>query len=155
MAGVLHGVRVEWPEWVREVMAEGRWSISPAELWIELVLTRITKNVAASAGPSFQPEVFLTDFTDNESARAAANKGDSSKQTMGVIAREMARDTSRGMVVRTFRVTTKENAAADAMSRTGGERAGAELAQRLGVPYVEHAITEADPAWSLIPRPSL
>jgi hypothetical protein len=74
---------------------------------------------------------------------------------MGVIAREMARDTSRGMVVRTFRVTTKENAAADAMSRTGGERAGAELAQRLGVPYVEHAITEADPAWSLIPRPSL
>ena len=104
--------------------------------------------------------IYVTDLTDNESARAAANKGKSQAATMDPIARAIQEWGRDHRSLRTLRVTTKENATADDMSRHAKphtstrpdspsepqtrelcqEAAGWELAKRLRVPYVEHTM---------------
>ena len=53
---------------VLQAFAEKRWSISPAEAWAEVVLLDLGETVAPEANA-------VTDFTDNESTRAAAKNG--------------------------------------------------------------------------------
>ena len=67
------------------------------------------------------------------------------------IAQAIARIANRDdITLRTLRVSTKENATADAMSREGGIQAGKDLAARLGVEFVEHIIEQDDDLWRLI-----
>jgi len=124
-----------YPTDVATAMAERRLSIGPAELAAELaaVLLALERRLTAP---------YFTDFTDNESARVAATKGTSSSPTMGLLAHALAAATTRaGVVLRTVRVTTKENAVADGLSRDGSTvamAAAAAAAQlrpvRVGVP---------------------
>lgn len=110
------------------------------------------------------PIYWITDFSDNESARAAGNRGRSRTASMDGMAR-MVRGLGddRSTSFRAARVTTKENKTADEMSREGGMAFAWRLAQRMGVPFQEHALAHDDPLWSLIatttdappsPRPS-
>ena len=67
------------------------------------------------------------------------------------LARILAQATQKAHVaMRTLRVTTKENKTADGLSRKGGEKAGEELAKRLGVERVVHEIGTDDPMWDYI-----
>ena len=148
--GKLHGVSLRWPMWLLRAMEEMRYSISPAEAWTEAAMLAILKGIKRRC-----PHSFVTDFTDNESARAAANRGRSNAPAMHIIAQAIARVSSGGdYSLRTMRVTTKENATSDAMSREGGIQAGRDLAAAMGVEFVEHTIEADDPLWQLI-RPIL
>jgi hypothetical protein len=148
---VLHGICIIWPQWVLDGFAQRRWSISPAELWILRVVLRIVGQVADQRFP-----IFITAFTDNESARASANKLGSNSEPMNVIARDMAawlcrlEGVCKAVSIRTVRVTTKENASADDASRAGGEAALQHLALVLGVRLQMHHIDEDDSLWELI-----
>ena len=147
----LHGIRVEWPQWVIDAFAQNLWSISPAELWIIRVVLRIVGERANQRTP-----FYITSFTDNESARAAANKFTSNAPAMHVIAHDIGlwfnriAGVSASVSMRTMRVTTKENATADAASRFGGEDALQQLALELGVPLTMHTIAHDDSLWELI-----
>ena len=132
------------------MIAAGTWSISPGEGWIMHVVMAI---VHAQDNPE---ELYLTTFTDNEAARAMSNKLKGSSLAMRTIALAMANAKGKArMPMRAFRVTTHENKTADDGSREGGEAAADDLAIRLGVPHVVHAIEADDPSWQLIvPNPS-
>ena len=116
-----------WEAGVHEAFREGEWSISPAEAWAELLMLELAAEVAAGARA-------VTDYTDNESTRAAARKGRSRSDAMRPIAERIAALSGvRGRVTRTLRVSTSENHLADALSR--GDTAAAEAAAReLGIP---------------------
>ena len=76
---------------------------------------------------------FITNFTDNDAAKAAANRGSSSKEGMARPANWLDDAThDAGIIMRTVRVTTKENAIADALSRGDVEYA-LEMAAELGL----------------------
>ena len=141
-------MHVLWPEDIRAAIEDGRWSISPAELWIELVMIRlIIDNTARDR--SF----FVTDFTDNESARAAANRGASKTMSMDDMASDIAICVSEPSTsLRTMRVTTSENHTSDRLSREQDAQAAADLAQTLDVPLCTHNIASDDPAWEFIRR---
>ena len=144
--GDLHGFSVRWPMWLAAALREGRYSISPLELWALLanaiIPTKFRRRMVHH---------YLTIFTDNESARAAANRGRSHAATMNVIAQEVAGVASRDdMTMRTLRISTKENKTADDMSREGGIEAGRALAKAMGVKFIEHEIAHDDPIWRLI-----
>ena len=110
--GELHCVRYVWPQAVAESLAVGDWSISPAEAWILKVC------VAMMSHATPRRPLYITNFTDNESARAAANKGTSNSRAMNLIATATARlTTARRLSLRTMRVTTHENRTADDLSR--------------------------------------
>jgi hypothetical protein len=100
--------------------------------------------------------IFVTAFTDNESARASANKLSSNSEPMNVIARDIAawlcrlEGVCKAVSIRTVRVTTKENASAGDASRAGGEAALQHLALVLGVRLQMHHIDEDDSLWELI-----
>ena len=114
--GELHCVRYAWPQAVAESLAVGDWSISPAEAWI----LKVCIAMISSATP--RRPLYITDFTDNESARAAANKGSSNSRAMNLIATALTRvTTARRLSLRTFRVTTTENRTADDLSRAPWE----------------------------------
>ena len=149
MGGKLYEVRVVWPPEVQAAFADGRWSVSPAELWIEMVMLRLVMEEIVWPDDTFV--LYVTDFTDNESARATANKGNSATVSMAVMGRRIANMTARPQIVlRTMRVTTKENMTSDGTSREGGEDAGRELAKRLGVQHILHEIARDDPVWNYI-----
>ena len=124
---ILFYVADAWPSAVRQAFLDGRWSISPAEAWAELLMLFLASQVASEA-------TAVTDFTDNESTRSAARKGRSSSDAMRPIAEGIAAFSGQtGRVVRTLRVTTLENKLADALSR-GEEEAAAKAALALGIP---------------------
>jgi hypothetical protein len=147
----LHGIRIKWPDWVKNAFEQKLWSVSPAELWIERVVLRIVGHHANTRIP-----VYITAFTDNESARAAANKLSSSSHAMSVIAEDMAAwlDRMGGVckmiTARTMRVTTTENATADKASRSDGDDALQQLALELGVQLTIHSFEHDDPMWDLV-----
>lgn len=90
-------------------------SICSTELAAELAAVMIAIQSGASA-------TYLTDFTDNEAARVAASRGTSTAPAMAPLAHELASviiAASRSL--RTLRITTKENAIADALSRDGDD----------------------------------
>ena len=61
---------------------------------------------------------YITSFTDNEAARAAATKGGSGSAAMAPVAERLARETADGgFLLRALRVSTKENTVADGLSR--------------------------------------
>ena len=95
---------------------------------------------------------WITDFTDNESARAGANRGDSKVASMKGLAKFIAGKTRMMPLTsaRTERVSTKENATADAISREGGLAEAWALARRMGVPYQEHSLAAEDPIWDTL-----
>ena len=144
--GDLHGFSVRWPMWLAAALREGRYSISPLELWALLANTIIPTRLRKR-----EVHHYLTILTDNESARAAANRGRSHAATMHIIAQEVAGVASRDdMTMRTLRISTKENETADNMSREGGIEAGRALAKAMGVKFIEHEIAHDDPIWRLI-----
>jgi hypothetical protein len=146
MHASIHAMRIEWPEWVRRAFREDRWSISPAELWAERVMLRVVDGAA----PQSQP-LCLTDFTDNEAARCAANSGHSKAPAMHVIATDMHEWASaRGVMMRTARVTTKENAISDGLSRADGADALDALAAATGFPIHWAHFGDDDPLWLLL-----
>ena len=146
--GVMHAVRVEWPEWVKALIKERKWSISPGEAWIMHVLLTMALAEAQKEG---MVEAFYSTFTDNESARSAHNKVKARPIAMTTIARAMAEcRKAGGMRTRALRVATHENKSADAASRQDGERAAQQLADALNVPLVTHDIPVASPLWKLI-----
>ena len=126
--GTLYSVHGVWPEAVLNAFASKEWSISPAEAWAEVVLLELARVHAPDA-------TTVTDFTDNESTRAAANKGRSSSAAMNPLARALAELSAQpGRVVRTLRVTTKENLLADELSR-GLHDAAKKAARELGLAH--------------------
>ena len=144
--GALYTVAEGWPAWVRDALAAGRWSISPAELLIELQMLTLVR-----AGVQPPPHIYITDFTDNEAARSAANKGTSGSAHMAPIAAAIGRlADADGVSLRTFRITTKQNDTADRLSRELTHVAGAELAYALGVAHFP--VELPDPTlWDLVP----
>ena len=113
-----------YPSDLKEALATRQLSIGPAELAAEVAAVLLALERRGRTAP------FFTDFTDNESARAAATKGTSGTATMAPLAHALASATAAaGVALRTLRVTTKENAVADALSRDGStdalERAAA------------------------------
>ena len=113
-----------WPEHlVAALTARPRhWYMSHAELLAEAI--------AVDAVIAMVPNVsFITDLTDNEAARAAANRGTSTSP--GMAAPAVAIDDAllrADVTMRTVRVTTTENAVADALSRGALESATAAAA---------------------------
>ena len=109
-----------YPEDIARAMAERRLSIGPTELAAELANVLLVLEREGSAAR----DLYLTNFTDNESARVAATKGTSSSHTMAPMAHALAEATVlAGAALRTLRVSTKENKVADGLSRGGDETA--------------------------------
>ena len=103
-----------YPPDLLRALARRDLSIGPAELTAELAAVLLAIERRGAAAP------FFTDFTDNESARVAATKGTSGAASMAPMAHELASATAAaGVTLRTLRVTTKENAVSDALSRDG------------------------------------
>ena len=103
-----------YPPDLLRALARRELSIGPAELAAELAAVLLAIERRGAAAP------FFTDFTDNESARVAATKGTSGAASMAPMAHELASATAAaGVTLRTLRVTTKENAVSDALSRDG------------------------------------
>ena len=146
--GTLHAWQIRWPEWLSVAIhaVPKRWSISPGELWAMWMSEKITRRATNQRG------LFITIFTDNESARAAATRGSSNSPQMRIIAEGMAIwAAEEDATMRAMRVTTKENQSADDISREGGEAAAQDLADHLGVPLVMHEIDgEAEETWALV-----
>ena len=146
--GMLHAWRIRWPEWLHLAIHEvpKRWSISPGELWAMWMSGVVLRRATIQRG------LFVTIFTDNESARAAATRGTSNSPQMRVIAEGIALwAAEEGITMRAMRVTTKENQSADDISREGGEAAAQALADHLGVPLTMHEIDgDAEETWALV-----
>tara|TARA_B110001450_G_scaffold17306_1_gene15953 strand:+ start:273 stop:6269 length:5997 start_codon:yes stop_codon:yes gene_type:complete len=141
------------------------WSISPGELWMEWIMLMIVARTlqcyeCAEAGEEFvggqwgdmadtmcmsSGTMYVSDFTDNDAALSVANKGTSQSPAMQLVADHMKGwPEENDAILRTARVTTKENFTSDAMSRPDGEHAAHKLAETLGVPLVTHALDDAD-----------
>ena len=120
-----------------------RWWITHSELLAEAF--------AAEAVFEHMPHVtHLTDFTDNEAARGAANRGSSSASEGMHVAAVWLDDaaTAAGVTMRTVRVSTTENWVADQLSR--GESAPAERAAvELGLTPCRIYFGADHPIWSL------
>ena len=95
---------------------------------------------------------WITDFTDNESARAGANRGSSRVGSMNGLAKFITSHTRVTPLtsMRTERISTKENATADAISREGGLKEAWELARRMRIPYQEHSLAADDEIWEML-----
>lgn len=118
----------EWPDDITGALQARprRTFMSTAELFAELVAVRLFL-------PLLPDATFITDFTDNEAARAAATRGDSASAQMRPLAlalAELMRDS--GCLIRTLRVTTKENETSDTLSR-GSAATALRVAQHLGL----------------------
>lgn len=138
----LHYVVEAWPPEVLRAFKDKEWSISPAEAWAEVVLLDLAEAVAPEAAA-------VTDFTDNESTRAAAKNGTSGSEHMAPLARLLAEMASRtGRVVRTLRVTTKENKLADDLSR-GDTAAALRAASELNIQCIRHGVPPH--LWAMLP----
>ena len=141
--GTLYFVHEEWSAAQLRLFADGTWSISPAEAWAELVLL----SLAATHAPDART---VTNFTDNESTRAAARRGSSRSSAMDPLARAIAAlGVQDGRITRTVRVTTKENALADALSR-GDYDAVTVAAAHLRLHAVRLRVP--DELWAYVPR---
>ena len=93
-------------------------SIATTELAAELALVQLV-----AARRSEGAEVYITDFTDNEGARAAAQRGTATSAAMAPLAEAMAQLVAKeGMTLRTARVTTDENKLTDGLSRDSREQ---------------------------------
>ena len=105
----------QYPADIRRALERREITIATTELAAELAL------VAAVAARRRSGEVeaaYMTDFTDNEAARAAAQRGTASSATMAPLAEELARlVAAEGLALRTARVTTDENKLTDGLSR--------------------------------------
>ena len=120
-----------------------RWWITHSELLAEAF--------AAEAVFEHMPHItHLTDFTDNEAARGAANRGSSSASPGMHVAAALLDDmsTAAGVTMRTVRVTTSENWIADQLSR--GELGPAERAAiALGLTPCRVHFRADHPIWAL------
>ena len=140
--GTLFSVHGVWPDEVLKAFASKAWSISPAEAWAEVVMLALAQEHAPDA-------TTVTDFTDNESTRAAARNGRSNSEAMNPLARALAELSSQpGRVVRTLRVTTKENLLADDLSR-GVHAAARQAAKELGLEHRQLEVPQH--LWRMLP----
>ena len=123
-----------YPADIAAALAARSLSIGPAELAAELAAVLLAMERRGG---------YFTNFTDNESARAAATKGTSGSSSMAPLAHALAEATTlSGIALRTLRVTTKENAISDGLSRDGSTAAlqaaaaaaGLRLADQMAVP---------------------
>ena len=98
----------------------------------------------------FKPDTtHLTDFTDNEAARGAANRGSSTSEGMHTAAVWIDEaTTAANITTRTMRVTTHENWVADQLSR-GILDAGERAARLLGLIPCRVSYSPDHPIWEL------
>ena len=136
-AGCFRYYIMGWPGYVGDALQARprRWTIAAAELFAELV--------AVDAVVRYTGREFITNYTDNEVARATANRGSSAVAVLApiVIALQSTVITA-GRRLRTVRVTTKENSISDALSR-GDPTPMLALAAAAAIPAIQFAV----PAW--------
>jgi hypothetical protein len=129
-AGCFRYYIMKWPPFVGEALRARprRWTIAAGELFAELV--------AVDAVVRFTAKQYITDYTDNEVARATANRGSSAVPSLEplVVALQSV-VLSSGRHLRTVRVTTKENSISDALSRADTAPMLA-LAAEAGIPAI-------------------
>ena len=117
-----------------------RWTIAAAELFAELV--------AVDAVVRYTEASFITNYTDNEVARAVANKGTTDAPALTPIVTALQSIViSSGKRLRTVRVTTKENSVSDGLSR-GDLTPLHALAAAAGIPAVPFSAPRR--MWSLL-----
>jgi hypothetical protein len=135
----LYFFQEKYPVDVLQALRSRSISIATTELAAELALVQMVAAVRRAEGQE-TAAVYVTDFTDNEGARAAAQRGTATSPAMAPIAEEMARlAAAEGIALRTARVTTDENKLADGLSRNS--RAQLEWAVAdAGVEAVELAV---------------
>jgi hypothetical protein len=139
-AGCIRYYIEEWPTHPVDVGAAlrarpRRWTIAAAELFAELV--------AVEAVIRFTDLSYITDYTDNEVARAVANRGTSDAAALAPIVTALQSAVlGAGARLRTVRVTTKENSVSDALSR-GDLTAVHTLADAAALPAVPFSV----PVW--------
>ena len=133
-----------WPEMLGEALRERprRWFITHGELVAEaFAIHAVIEQI-----PSTE---YLTDFTDNDAAKGAANKGSSASEGMDVAAHWMdVACQSAEVVLRTERVTTLENKVADLLSR-GLEQPALDAARLLGLRPERLRYPPGHPIWGL------
>ena len=116
--------QARYPEDVQAALSRRGISIATTELAAELAAVLMILE-----GREGAEELYVTDFTDNEAARAAATRGTAAAASMGPLAAELARVVGEaGVALRTARVTTDENKITDGLSR--GSRAALRRAAR-------------------------
>jgi hypothetical protein len=92
---------------------------TPAVISISATELLATSMMVALARERRPWATYITSFTDNEAARVAATKGGSGSAAMAPVADRLARETADGgFLLRALRVSTKENAVADGLSRS-------------------------------------
>ena len=127
--GSLVWMAERWPPHIYPMFqgVDRRIPITAGELFAELVMVYHLARRGGKVG-------FVTDFCDNEAAKAAANKGSSTSLSMVDMAARLAEEVTRAeMVIRTLRVSSKENSVSDGLSRGEGHHA-VDLAEAAGVP---------------------
>ena len=115
--GCMYFMQARYPPDVQAALRSRDISIATTELAAELAMVQLVLRVREG-----EEELYITNFTDNEAARAAATKGTASAASMAAAAEELARQVgTAGVALRTARVTTDENKITDGLSR--GSRA--------------------------------
>ena len=115
--GCMYFMQARYPPDVQAALRSRDISIATTELAAELAMVQLVLRVREG-----EEELYITNFTDNEAARAAATKGTASAASMAAAAEELARLVgTAGVALRTARVTTDENKITDGLSR--GSRA--------------------------------
>jgi hypothetical protein len=141
-AGCFRYYIMKWPVWVGEALRARprRWTIAAGELFAELV--------AVDAVVRLTDMLYITDYTDNEVARATANRGSTTLASLEplVVALQSV-VISAGRHLRTVRVSTKENSISDALSRADVAPMLA-LADEAGIPAVPFPVPPW--MWSLL-----
>jgi hypothetical protein len=147
MGGKLYFYQEKYPPDVLKALRSRLISIATTELAAELALVQMVVEQRRAEGRGGEA-LYVTDFTDNEGARAAAQRGTATSPTMAPIAEEMARlAAAEGVALRTARVTTDENKLADGLSRDSRAQLAWAVADA-GVEAVELRVDEG--VWELV-----
>ena len=122
MGSTLYFFQERYPPDVQRALQSRSISIATTELAAELALVQLVV-AQREAGGEGSTVGYITDFTDNEAARAAAQRGAASSAAMAPLAEAMALLVAEsGVALRTARVTTDENKLTDGLSRGSREQ---------------------------------
>ena len=133
-SSTIHYIGEQFPEHLLRAMRADpqEWHINPAELLTEFILVSIASDLVDLD--------YVTVFTDNEAARAAATAGRSSSNLLNPIAEALDLLVSEiSATLRSLRVTTHENEIADQLSR-GNEIPLQQLAAAAGADILYHPV---------------
>ena len=133
-----------WPTHLGEALRARprRWYITHGELLAEVITVHAVIEKLDDID-------FLTDFTDNDAAKGAANRGSSSSEGMDVAAHWLdVQCQEAGISMRSERVTTKENSVSDLLSR-GEEQPAIDAAHLLGLIPFRLRYPPDHPLWEM------